>query len=127
MKRLLVVLLLVLAVSTGYSQTQFSEVYSEIAVRDKENVVTRKVVENIIVFNYGNEPVVKMHLNDGSIRIFDQITNRESGSTEGGMTFTSAIYEERDRHFRIRLQLFNDRQYGVRLVFTDGQTIQFIH
>ena len=127
MKKILIALLLVLAVSTGYSQTQFREIYSQSALVDKDNKVTRKVGENIFIFNYGSEPVIKLYMYDGSVRMFDQITDREYGKTVGGMTFHYAKYEERSQHFTVLVQLFDDRQYGVRLVFTDGQTIQFIH
>lgn len=126
MKKLLVVLLLVLAVSTGYSQTQFRVDYSEVAIKDKDEKVTRRAVENTIFFNYGNKPVIKMYLNDGSVRTFIQITDRENGVTEGGMVFSYAKYEEQSSNLTILLQLFSDRQYGARLVFKDGQTIQFI-
>jgi hypothetical protein len=126
MKRLLVVLLLVLAVSTGYSQTQFREVYSQTAIVDKDSKVTRKFGENIFIFNYGSEPVIKLYLYDGSIRIFDQITDRGYDKTEGGMAFHYAKYKERSKYFIVTVQLFDDKQYGARLVFSDGQTIQFI-
>lgn len=126
MKKLLTLVLLILAVSTGYSQKQFSEVYSEVVITDKNNVATRKAVENIIVFNYGDAPVVKMYLNDGSVRIFDKIINGESGNTEDGVAFVSAVYQERSRSFWVRIQLFNEKKYGSRIIFSDGQTIQFI-
>ena len=126
MKKILIVLLLVLAVSTGYSQTQFREIYSQTALVDKDNKLTRKFGENIFIFNYGSEPVIKLYMYDGSVRMFDQITDRKYGTTEGGMTFHYARYEERSQHFTVTVQLFDDKQYGVRLVFSDGQTIQFI-
>lgn len=126
MKKFLIAVLLVLAISTGYSQTQFREIYNQTALVDKDNKLTRKFGENIFIFNYGSEPVIKLYMYDGSVRMFDQITDRKYGKTEGGMTFHYARYEERSQHFTVTVQLFDDRQYGVRLVFSDGQTIQFI-
>ena len=126
MKRLLVVLLLVLTVSIGYSQTQFRVVYNEVALTDKNEKVTRRFGENIIFFNYGNESMVKIYLNDGTTRLFTQVTDRAEGKTSGGMEFEYAYYEEKSEHFQLMIQLFTDRQYGARLVLEDGQTIQFI-
>jgi hypothetical protein len=126
MKKFLIAVLLVLAISTGYSQTQFREIYNQTALVDKDNKLTRKFGENIFIFNYGSEPVIKLYMYDGSVRMFDQITDRKYGTTEGGMTFHYARYEERSQHFTVTVQLFDDKQYGVRLVFSDGQTIQFI-
>ena len=126
MKKFLIAVLLVLAISTGYSQTQFREIYNQTALVDKDNKLTRAFGENIFIFNYGSEPVIKLYMYDGSVRMFDQITDRKYGTTEGGMTFHYARYEERSQHFTVTVQLFDDEQYGVRLVFSDGQTIQFI-
>jgi hypothetical protein len=126
MKKLLVVLILVLAVSTGYSQKQFRVIYNEVALTDKDQKVIRKFGENTIFFNYGNEPIVKIYLNDGSTRVFTQLTDSAEGKTEGGMEFTYAEYEENSEHFHVLLQLFTEKKYGARLVFEGGQTIQFI-
>ena len=65
---------------------QFRRVYSEIAII-KDNKVSRAESENVIFFNYGNEAVIKIYMADGSVRYFDQVTDRDEGSTYGGMAF----------------------------------------
>lgn len=126
MKRLLVVLLLVLAVSTGYSQEQFRRIYSQVVLTDKDSKVTKKIAQNTVIFNYGNKPIVKLLLNDGTTRMLTQTSDREYGTTDGGVSYESAMYEEKTEHFYALLQLFDEEQYGVRLIFDGGQTIQFI-
>jgi hypothetical protein len=126
MKKLLILVLLVISVSTGYAQKQFRVIYNEVVVTNKDNKVTRKAVENIIFYNYGNEPIVKMYFNDGSVKMFNQITETAYDKTDDGVAFSYAQYEEQSTNFTMLLQLFYETKYGARLVFKDGQTIQFI-
>jgi hypothetical protein len=125
MKKLLVVLLLVLAVSTGYSQTQFKRSYSEAVITQNDNI-TRKDGQNIVFFNYGNQPVIKIYLADGTVRYYEQISDREENSTDGGMAFGGAMYQEKGKDLKIYVQLFEDRKYGFRVVFNNGDMIQFL-
>lgn len=125
MKKLLVVLLLVLAVSTGYSQTQFRRNYSEVVLTQNDNV-TRKDGQNTIFFNYGNEAVIKIYLADGTVRYYEQISDRQENSTNGGMAFGGAMYQEVGKDLEMYVQLFEDRKYGFRIVFNNGDMIQFL-
>ena len=125
MKKLLIVLLLVLTVSTGYSQTQFRRNYSEVVLTQNDNI-TRKYSQNTVFFNYGNEAVIKIYLADGTVRYYEQISDREENSTNGGMAFNGAMYQEIGKDLEIYVQLFEDRKYGFRVVFNNGDMIQFL-
>jgi hypothetical protein len=103
---------------------QFRRVYSEIALV-RNNKVSRAEAQNTIFFNYGNEAVIKIYMADGSVKYFDQTTDRDEGSTYGGMAFGSAMYVDRTSNLTVFVQLFEDRQYGVRLIFKNGDMIQF--
>lgn len=103
---------------------QFRRVYSEIAVI-KDNKVSRAEAQNTIFFNYGNEAVIKIYMADGSVRYFDQVAERDEGSTFGGMAYNGAMYKDRTYGMKVFVQLFEDRQYGVRLIFKNGDMIQF--
>jgi hypothetical protein len=87
--------------------------------------VSRAEAQNTIFFNYGNEAVIKIYMADGSVRYFDQTTERDDGSTYGGMAFGSANYVDRTHGTIVFVQLFEDRKYGVRLIFKNGDMIQF--
>jgi hypothetical protein len=125
MKKLLVVLALVLTVSIGYSQEQFRRIYSQVVLTQNDKT-TRKDGENIIFFNYGNEAVIKIYLADGTVRYYEQLSDREENSTDGGMAFGGAMYQEKGKDLEIYVQLFEDRKYGFRVVFNNGDMIQFI-
>jgi hypothetical protein len=126
MKKIILVLMLVLAINTMSAQPpkQFRRIYSEIAlIRDDK--VSRAEAQNTIFFNYGNEAVIKIYMADGSVRYFDQTTDRDEGSTYGGMAFGSANYVDRTHGTIVFVQLFEDRKYGVRFIFNNGDMIQF--
>jgi hypothetical protein len=127
MKKLILFLLLILTINTTFAQEtpqQFRRVYSEIAII-KGDDVSRAKSENTILFNYGNEAVIKMYMADGSLRYFDQVAGRGEGNTEGGMGYNGAMFKDRHQGMTVYVQLFEDRQYGVRLIFKNGDMIQF--
>jgi hypothetical protein len=126
MKKVILFLLLAFSISTMSAQQpqQFRRVYSEIAVI-KDNKVSRAEAQNTILFNYNNEVVIKIYMADGSVRYFDQTTDREEGSTYGGMGYNGAMYKDRTYGMTVFVQLFEDRQYGLRLIFKNGDMIQF--
>ncbi len=118
--------MLILTINTISAQQpqQFRRVYSEIAVV-KNNILSREYAQNTIFFNYGDEGVIKIYMADGSIRYLDQITERDEGSTEGGMNYNGSMYKDRTYGLNVFAQLFEDRQYGFRLIFKNGDMIQF--
>lgn len=126
MKKIILILVLLFSINLVSAQEpqQFRRVYSEIAVI-KDKKVSRTDAQNTIFFNYGNEAVIKIYMSDGSVRYFDQTTNRDEGSTYGGMAFGSAMYKERTYGTTVFVQLFEDRKYGVRFIFNNGDMIQF--
>lgn len=126
MRKIILILVLLFSINLVSAQQpqQFRRVYSEIAVV-KNNKVSRAEAQNTIFFNYGNEAVIKIYMADGSVRYFDQVAKREEGSTFGGMTYNGAMYKDRTHGMTVFVQLFEDRQYGVRLIFKNGDMIQF--
>ena len=129
MKKLILFLLLVLTINTTFAQEyvpkEFRRVYTQVAFIIKREV-TRREAENVILFNYGNKSEIKIYMSDGSIRYYEQVSDRDEGSTEGGMQFDSAIYQEKGKTLRIYVQLFEDRQYGCRFIFANGDMVQFL-
>ena len=128
MKKLILFLLLALTINTTFGQEtpqQFRRIYSEVAFTIKGKV-TQREAENIMLFNYGNNSEIKIYMSDGSVKYFIQITDREEGSTDGGMAYSSAIYQEKNKTLKICVQLFEDREYGCRFIFKNGDMIQFI-
>ena len=119
--------MLIIIINKTFAQEvpqQFRRFYSEIATV-KDNKISRAVAQNTILFNYGNEAVIKIYMADNSVRYFDQIAERDEGNTEGGMRYNGAMYKDRNYGMVIFIQLFEDRKYGVRLIFKNGDIIQF--
>ena len=129
MKKLILALVLILSISTAFAQEevpqQFRRAYNQVAFTIKGEVSYREA-ENVILFNYGNKAEIKIYMSDGSIRYYEQISDRDDGSTEGGMGYDSAIYQEKGKTLRIYVQLFEDRQYGCRFIFANGDMVQFL-
>lgn len=129
MKKLILFLLLFFTISATFAQEdtpqQFRRIYTEVVVTQKGEV-SRREAENTVLFNYGNQPEIKMYMSDGSVRYYEQISSREEGSTEGGMRFNSATYQEKTSNFTFYVQLFYDKKYGCRFIFSNGDMIQFI-
>ena len=119
--------MLVLTINTMSAQKpqQFRRIYSQIAVVEN-SVVSREDAQNTIFFNYGDEGVIKIYMADGSVRYFDQTTERDYGSTHGGMLFNGSDYKDRGSGLVVFVQLFEDRKYGVRFIFENGNMIQFL-
>ena len=116
MKKIILILVLMFSINLVSAQQpqQFRRVYSEIAVI-KGNKVSRAEAQNTI----------KIYMADGSVRYFDQVAERDEGSTFGGMAYNGAMYKDRTHGTTVFVQLFEDRQYGVRLIFKNGDMIQF--
>lgn len=125
MKKLLFIMLLIFTVTTGYSQQQFREQYSELVLVNKGKV-TRDTGENTIFYNYANTNAIKIYLHQGAVMFFDKVSEVDKGTTESGMTYSTALYKERDSKFLVRVQLFDESQYGVRFVFSKDKSLQFI-
>jgi hypothetical protein len=126
MRKIILILVLLFSINLVSAQQpqQFRRIYSEIALI-RDNKVSRAEAQNTIFFNYGNEAVIKIYMADSSVRYFDQTTDRDEGSTYGGMAFNSASYKDRTHGTIVFVQLFEDRQYGVRFIFKNGDMIQF--
>lgn len=128
MKKVILFLMLIITINTTFGQEipqQFRRVYTEVAFTIKGEV-TQVEAENVILFNYGNNSEIKIYMSDGSVKYYIQITDREQGSTEGGMEYDSAIYQEKNKTLQICVQLFQDREYGCRFIFKNGDMVQFI-
>lgn len=126
MRKLFFAVLLLLCLSVSYGQdTQFRRVYTELAITENGETY-RSQGNNVIFFNYGNEAVIKIYLADGSVRVFDQTTDRDEGQTSGGMQYSGATYQERGKTLTVYVQLFKNKNYGFRILFSNGDMIQFL-
>ena len=68
---------------------------------------------------------MKMLMADGTIKFFDQVSDLEKNRTEGGSVYQLAMFKEQGTEFIFYLQIFDDTEYGTRIIFDDGTMIQF--
>jgi hypothetical protein len=125
MKKLLLTMLLLFTVTLTFAQSQFTRNYTKICVIKKDKTPQWNYAENKIIFNYQNSTTFKIIMNDGSVRFFDQETDLLEGETKGGIKFQSATFREQGSSLTIYLQIFDDNSYGTRIIFDNGDMIQF--
>jgi hypothetical protein len=125
MKKLLLTLLLVFSFNLASAQTEFTRIYTKICTIEKDKEPQWKSAENKFIFNYKDDAIIKMILNDGTIKFFNQVTDLEKNRTEGGMIYQAAEFREQGTNLTVYLQIFDDAEYGTRIVFTNGTMVQF--
>lgn len=125
MKKLLLTLLLLLSFTLASAQTEFTRIYTKICTIEKNKEPQWKSAENKFIFNYKEDTILKIVLNDGTIRFFNQVTDLEKNRTEGGVVYQAAEFREQGTNFTVYIQIFDDVEYGTRIVFTNGTMVQF--
>jgi hypothetical protein len=125
MKKLLLTLLLLLSFTLTSAQTEFTRIYTKICTIEKDKEPQWKSAENKFIFNYKEDTILKIVLNDGTIRFFNQVTDLEKNRTEGGVVYQAAEFREQGTNFTVYIQIFDDVEYGTRIVFTNGTMVQF--
>ena len=125
MRKLLFTLLLLLTVSITFAQSEFRRNYTKILVIKDNKKGDWEFGSNNFVFNYKGEPTFKMIMNDGSIRFFDQMSGPQTGQTESGLKYQSAVFKEQGKQLIIYLQIFDNTEWGIRVIFENGDMIQF--
>jgi hypothetical protein len=94
MKKLLLTLLFVLSFTLVSAQTEFVRIYTNICTIEKDKTPEWKSAENKFIFNYKEDTILKIVLNDGTIKFFNQVTNLEKNRTEGGAVYQAAEFRE---------------------------------
>jgi hypothetical protein len=125
MKKLLLTLLLLFSFTLASAQTEFTRIYTKICTVEKDKEPKWNNAENKFIFNYKEDAILKIVLNDGTIKFFNQITDLDKNKTEGGIVYQAAEFREQGTNFTVYLQIFDDAEYGTRIVFTNGTMVQF--
>jgi len=125
MKKLLFTLLLLFSFALVSAQTEFTRIYTKICTIEKGKEPKWNDAENKFIFNYQNDATIKMILNNGTVKFFDQVTDLVENKTEGGISYQGAEFKEQGTSFKVYLQIFDDADYGTRIIFTNGTMVQF--
>ena len=125
MKKLLLTLLLVFSFTLVSAQTEFTRIYTKICAIETGKDPQWKYGENKFIFNYQNDAIIKIIMNDGTIKFFNQVTDLEKNITDSGFIYQGAEFREQGTNLIVFLQIFDDVEYGTRIVFENGYMIQF--
>lgn len=124
MKKLILTLVLLLSFTLASAQTEFTRIYTKICTIEKDKEPKWNNAENKFIFNYKEDAILKIVLNDGTIKFFNQVTDLEK-IKQKGIVYQAAEFREQGTNFTVYLQIFDDAEYGTRIVFTNGTMIQF--
>ena len=125
MKKLLLTLVLVLTFTLASAQSEFTRIYTKICAIEEGKSPEWKYGENKFIFNYQNDAIIKLIMNDGTIKFFNQETDLEKNRTTGGAVYQGAQFREQGTNLTVFLQIFDDVEYGTRIIFENGAIIQF--
>jgi hypothetical protein len=126
MRKLLCILALVLISFVSVAQKPSRDIYTQVIVTEGEGKPIYKDVENVFYFNYGGESRLKVYYANGSVELYDQISERRDGSTVNGSKYVAADFKKPGTNFKFTLQVFLNPEYGVRMVFENGNLLQFV-
>lgn len=116
MKKLLLTLVLVLVTTIGYSQRNFS-------IGVQYDISTNEKVEDFeCKFSYWVTPQNKLVIEFEGVAYDYGIQNEIKGSTKSGYKYTTYYlvpYLKGDKYKQ--LQVFEDKEYGIRLYIFDSQ------
>ncbi|TRX01354.1 hypothetical protein [Flavobacterium gawalongense] len=122
MKKIFLLILLGFTLTSIGQETepvQFRRVYT-IMTSATEEVGAKEEVEKretTLFYNYQGTRNIKIYKEDGSTEIYVKTGPIEEGKTDGGIAWQGGLYLG-ENGAEIFIQLFDDQEYGVRLLFT---------
>jgi hypothetical protein len=124
MKKLLLFMMLLLAVTTSYSQETFVRKYTSL-ISTINNISEKEKPANLtVVFNYNGKNNVKFYYGSGNTAEYYQVSNVIEGKNNDGYSYQIINLVNKLDGNKITLQLF-DKQGVIRLIFSPGNTIEF--
>lgn len=124
MKKLLLLVMLVLGISTSYSQETFVRKYKYMIVTKNNVSGINKKADVTVVFNPNQQRGIKFHYISGKTTEYYQVSDLTEGKTESGEEYQSIKVIDNEEGYQITIQLF-DKIGALRLIFSEGNTIEF--
>ena len=121
MKKLLSILLLfTVLITSAQKLTQERRIFYSTHTAEKGV----EQAYNIVFINYGGEPTLKVYPNTGEAFYLDYITEFVEGVTKSGSKYDLVLCKKRETDFEIGIQIFRNKEYGIRFVTVDGMSFQ---
>ena len=118
MKKLFLSLMLFISL-ISYSQEDYEILYDQVFRSTWKSEPTLFEFDSIL--DKVNITTVKSGLKKNLTRISDYIDSE----TEGGFVYYSAMYIDQITNQEVMMQIFKDEKYGIRLIYSDGRTVQY--
>lgn len=118
MKKLFLSLMLFISL-ISYSQEDYEILYDQVFRSTWKSEPTLFEFDSIL--NKVNITTVKSGLKKNLIRISDY----KDSETEGGFVYYFAMYVDQITNQEVMMQIFKDEKYGIRLIYSDGRTVQY--
>ena len=118
MKKLFLSLILFISL-ISYSQEDYEILYDQVFRSTWKSEPTLFEFDSIL--NEVNVTTVNSGLKKNLIRISDY----KESETEGGFVYYFAMYVDQITNQEIMMQIFKDDEYGIRLIYSDGRTVQY--
>lgn len=118
MKKLFLSLMLFISL-ISYSQEDYEILYDQVFRSTWKSEPTLFEFDSIL--NEVNVTTVNSGLKKNLIRISDY----KESETEGGFVYYFAMYVDQITNQEIMMQIFKDDEYGIRLIYSDGRTVQY--
>ena len=118
MKKIFLSLMLFISL-ISYSQEDYEILYDQVFRSTWKSEPTLFEFDSIL--NKVNITTVKSGLKKNLIRISDY----KESETEGGFVYYFAMYVDQITNQEIMMQIFKDDEYGIRLIYSDGRTVQY--
>ena len=103
----------------SYSQEDYEILYDQVFRSTWKSEPTLFEFDSIL--NEVNVTTVNSGLKKNLIRISDY----SDSETEGGFVYYFAMYVDQITNQEIMMQIFKDDEYGIRLIYSDGRTVQY--
>ena len=118
MKKIFLSLMLFISL-ISYSQEDYEILYDQVFRSTWKSEPTLFEFDSIL--DKVNITTVKSGLKKNLTRISDYIDSE----TEGGFVYYSAMYIDQITNQEVMMQIFKDEKYGIRLIYSDGRTVQY--
>lgn len=126
MKKIIYLAVLLLSTISTYAQEPFALIYGN-------KYMSGEWVSSSTLFQF-EEGLNKMYIEvlpvgfDGKLMkklAFTRNSDPIQESTTGGYKFTSVIFKDDSTGKLVSLQIFEKEEYGIRIAFSDGSSVQF--
>lgn len=120
MRKLFFILSLLLCSLTSLAQGEHEVLYGKTFKND-----VWKAEKTLLIFKEDLSSIKILNVDSGIKRELIRTSDYERSKTDGGYSFLFAMYSDVHTKTPIMFQIFEDEVFGVRLIYSDGSSVQY--